>query len=163
MHPVLSKGKIRKSHLDSKGLKRSTIDSVSSKPIPSNVLESPNPELSIDTRFFKFRPIYDLVEPFEVDPYPDFSFFFLEIIGEIQAFWGLTSKRPTIDPVVLKPIPSNVLESTNPKLSVDTRFLKIRPFYDILETFEVDPYPDFSFFFQRLLVKFKLFQLCFSH
>ena len=39
----------------------------------STVLERRNPELSIDTRFFKFRPFYDPVEPFEVDPFPYFE------------------------------------------------------------------------------------------
>mgnify|MGYP004316522141 CR=1 FL=1 len=38
-----------------------------------------------NTRFFKFRPFYDLVEPFKVDQYSDFSAF-SEIIVEIQVF-----------------------------------------------------------------------------
>ena len=37
-----------------------------------NSLESLNPELSPQTRFFKFRPFCDLVELFEVDPFPVF-------------------------------------------------------------------------------------------
>ena len=50
-----------------------------------NYLQSITFELSNETRVFKFQPFYDLVEPFEVDLYPDFSAF-SEIIVEIQAF-----------------------------------------------------------------------------
>ena len=52
------------------------------------LIKSIIPELSDETRFFTFRPFYDHVEPFEVDPFPDFSLI-SEIIGEIQAFSGL--------------------------------------------------------------------------
>ena len=45
---------------------------------------------------------------------------------------NFTSKRFTADPVGLKTIVSTVLKSPNHVLSVDTRFLNIRPFYDIV-------------------------------
>ena len=41
-----------------------------------HVLESLNPELSNETRFFKFRSLFDDIEPFEVDLLPDFSSIF---------------------------------------------------------------------------------------
>ena len=43
------------------------------------------PELFNRSQFFKFQPFYEPVEPFEVDPLPDFSPF-SEIIVENQAF-----------------------------------------------------------------------------
>ena len=58
------------------------------KTIPNTVLERNNLELSIDTLLYKFRLLYDLVELFEDDLYPDFSGF-SEIIVEIHVFSDL--------------------------------------------------------------------------
>ena len=41
---------------------------------------------------------------------------------------------------------TTVLESSNPEVSPQTRFLKIRPLYDFVEPFEVHLFPNFSFF-----------------
>ena len=45
-----------------------------------NYLQSINPELSDETRFFKFRPFYDPVEPFEVDLFPFFLLIFQDFL-----------------------------------------------------------------------------------
>ena len=49
-------------------------------------MDRPNPEVMEQCSFFKFRPLYDRVGPFEVGPYPDVLDFFP---NEVAAKLGL--------------------------------------------------------------------------
>ena len=133
-----------------------------------NYLQSINPELSNKTRFFKFRPFYDPVEPFEVDLFPffvNFSRFFDHFSINFSDF------RQKKLPLFRRFTHNHWLKNNSEHCVGKALFWSCEA---ILGFVNVDHSTTFwsrlkstniQIFrlFQRLLLKFTLFQICISH